>query len=107
MISIFILLVVDGVPRLSFIFQSFDSNLLYVCYECIVEKKKTKSFYAAKIVSFFIVISVLNLEQLSVLSDNFTHFILIFANIGESIKESKEPYVVLGVKVDPQDAWQE
>ena len=34
-------------------------------------------------------------------------YVVAYVNIGESIKESKEPYVVLGVEVDPQDAWQE
>ena len=105
MISIFILLVVNVVPRPFFIFQSFDSNLLYVCYICIVEKKKTKSFYAAKIVS---VKHIIFATEFATIIGHFwqSHWFHI-NNIGESIKESEEPYVVLGVKVDPQDARQE
>ena len=105
MISIFILLVVDVVPRLFFIFQSFDSNLLYVCYECIVEKKKTKSFYAAKIVSVDHII--FSKEPATIIGLFWQSNSFHIVKIGKSIQESKEPYVVLGVKVDPQDARQE
>ena len=105
LISIFILLRAKCVSRLFCIFQLFYFDLLFVCYDCIVEKKKTKSFYAAKIVSIVHIIFATEFSTIIGLFWQFRSFHNI--NIGESIQESEEPYVVLGIKIDPQDARQE
>ena len=82
--------------------KSTQMHIFTHCVLCfwflLVEKKKTKSFYAAKIVRHTLYICI---------APFFLFFPILIIYIGESIEKLAKSDAVLGVQTHPQNARQE